>query len=150
MMKKILLAIALTSIALTACSGEDSKSYTAEKGNTTNPYMGAEVTLGEADNGAIVNQEVLDNAPKVTYLGPEIEQPAEGIYVIGGHALVPISVIDTPEGLIVYDVGDSKHDGENLLKAIRSFSDKPVKAIIYGHSHTVLGAAILAEGNDDF
>jgi alkyl sulfatase BDS1-like metallo-beta-lactamase superfamily hydrolase len=36
-----------------------------------------------------------------------------------------------------------------LLAAIRTVSDKPVKAIIYGHSHTVLGAGVLAEGNDD-
>jgi alkyl sulfatase BDS1-like metallo-beta-lactamase superfamily hydrolase len=58
-------------------------------------------------------------------------------------------VIDTDEGLIAFDTGDSKHDGELLLAAIRTVSDKPVKAIIYGHSHTVLGAGVLAEGNED-
>jgi len=33
--------------------------------------------------------------------------------------------------------------------ALRTFTDKPVKAIIYGHSHTVFGAGVLAEGNED-
>jgi len=53
------------------------------------------------------------------------------------------------EGLIAFDTGDTKHDGEILLEAVRTVSDKPVKAIIYGHSHTVFGAGVLAEGNED-
>jgi alkyl sulfatase BDS1-like metallo-beta-lactamase superfamily hydrolase len=32
---------------------------------------------------------------------------------------------------------------------LREFTDKPVKAIIYGHSHTVAGAGVLEEGEDD-
>jgi alkyl sulfatase BDS1-like metallo-beta-lactamase superfamily hydrolase len=69
--------------------------------------------------------------------------------VFGGYGLAPIAVIDTDEGLIAFDTGDTKHDGEILLAAIRTVSDKPVKAIIYGHSHTVHGAGVLAEGNKD-
>ena len=34
-----------------------------------------------------------------------------------------------------------------MLEAIRTFSQKPV--IIYGHSHTALGAGVIAEGNKD-
>jgi alkyl sulfatase BDS1-like metallo-beta-lactamase superfamily hydrolase len=51
--------------------------------------------------------------------------------------------------LIAFDTGDVKHDGELILQALRELTDKPVKAIIYGHSHTVAGAGVLAEGNDD-
>ena len=58
-------------------------------------------------------------------------------------------VIDTDEGLILFEPGDTKHDGELLLEALRTVSDKPVKAIIYGHSHTCMGAGVLAEGNED-
>ncbi len=112
------------------------------------PYMGAPVTLGKAPNGAIANQKLLDGIEKVGWLKPTIEEPAEGIWVFGGYGLAPIAVIDTEEGLIAIDTGDSKHDGELLLKAIRTVSKKPVKAIIYGHSHTVLGAGVLTEGND--
>ena len=140
-MIKIFFAIAMASLALTA--------WAAEKGSTANPYMGAEVVLGESDNGATVNYEVLKRMPELVWTTPTIEQPAEGIWTFGGYGLAPISAIDTPEGLIVFDTGDSKHDGEILLEAIRTVSDKPIKAIIYGHSHTVLGAAVLAEGNDD-
>ena len=113
------------------------------------PYMGGPVELVEAPNGAIANKKILDGIEEVSWLKPTIEQPVEGIWVLGGYGLAPISVIDTDEGLILFDAGDSKHDGERLLEAIRTFSDKPVKTIIYGHSHTVLGAGILAEGNED-
>jgi len=113
------------------------------------PYMGGPVTLTKAPNGAITNKKLLDGIEKVAWLKPTIEQPAEGIWVFGGYGLAPIAIIDTDEGLIAFDTGDSKHDGEILLEAIRTVSDKPVKAIIYGHSHTVLGAGVLAEGNKD-
>ena len=112
-------------------------------------YMGAPVTLVKAPNGAIANKKLVDRVPDAVCLDPEILLPAEGIWTFCGFGLAPISVIDTDEGLIAFDTGDTKHDGEILLKAIRSVSDKPVKAIIYGHSHTALGASVLAEGNKD-
>lgn len=113
------------------------------------PYMGGAVELATAPNGAIANKRVLDGIDEVGWLQPTIEKPVEGIWVFGGYGLAPIAVIDTDEGLIAFDTGDTKHDGELLLKAIRTVSDKPVKAIIYGHSHTVHGAGVLTEGQDD-
>jgi alkyl sulfatase BDS1-like metallo-beta-lactamase superfamily hydrolase len=113
------------------------------------PYMGGPVELVEAPNGAIANKRILDGIEKVAWLEPTIEQPVEGIWVFGGYGLAPISIIDTDEGLIAFDTGDTKHDGELLLKAIRTVSDKPIRAIIYGHSHTAFGAGVLAEGQED-
>jgi alkyl sulfatase BDS1-like metallo-beta-lactamase superfamily hydrolase len=60
-----------------------------------------------------------------------------------------MAIIDTAEGLIAFDTGDTQHDGELFLEAIRTFSQKPIRAIIYGHSHTAFGAGVLAEGNQD-
>ncbi len=112
-------------------------------------YMGAPVELGTAPNGAITNRKLLDGIEKVTWVEPTIEQPAEGIWVFGGYGLAPMSIIDTEEGLIAFDTGDTKHDGELMFDALRTVSKKPVKAIIYGHSHTCFGAGVLAEGNKD-
>ncbi len=112
-------------------------------------YMGAPVELAKAKNGAIANKRLLDGIDKVAWPEPTIEQPAEGIWVFGGYGLAPMAVIDTDEGLICFDTGDTKHDGELMFEALRTVSDKPVKAIIYGHSHTCLGAGVLAEGKDD-
>ena len=121
----------------------------AEMSMKTDIYMGAPVTLAEAPNGAITNKRIIDGGEIVSWYKPTIEQLAKGVWVLGGYGLAPMSVIDTDEGLIVFDTGDTKHDGELYLAAIRTFSQKPIKAIIYGHSHTVFGAGVLAEGNKD-
>ena len=144
-MKSMALQALIFAVVLLSCG----LFATAANAEEPSLYMGAPVTLAEAPNGAIANKKILDGADKVAWLKPTIEQPAEGIWVLGGYGLAPISIIDTDEGLIAFDTGDTKHDGEFLLAAIRTFSDKPVKAIIYGHSHTAFGAGVLAEGNKD-
>jgi len=112
-------------------------------------YMGAPVELVTAKNGAITNKRLLDGIDKVSNLEPTIEEPAEGVWFLSGFGLAPMAVIDTPEGLIAIDTGDTKHDGELMLEGLRTVTDKPVKAIIYGHSHTCFGAGVFAEGNGD-
>jgi len=114
-----------------------------------NRYMGAPVAMAEAPNGAITNKELLSRIGDFNWLEPAIENPAKGIYVLGGYSLAPMTFIETDDGLIAFDTGDTKHDGELNLQAIRTVTDKPFKAIIYGHSHTCFGAAVLAEGNKD-
>jgi alkyl sulfatase BDS1-like metallo-beta-lactamase superfamily hydrolase len=112
-------------------------------------YMGGPAELGTAPNGAIVNKEVLQELPKTAWTeGPEIEKPVEGVYVLGGYLISACIVVETDDGLIVFDTGDTKKDGEKLLKAIRTFSKKPIKAIVYGHSHYCFGAGVMAEGKE--
>ena len=135
-------ALLASSLLLTGTSAQ-SQSEEAD------PYMGAPVALGKAPNGAIANKKILDGIEKVFWLKPTIENPAEGVWVLGGYGTAPMTIIDTDEGLIAFDTGDSKHDGEVMLAAIRTFTQKAVKAIIYGHSHTALGADVIAEGNKD-
>jgi len=113
-------------------------------------YMGAPAELVEAPNGAIVNREVLERLPKTGWTsGPEIETPVEGVYVLGGYLISACIVVEAEDGLIVFDTGDTRKDGEKLLAAIRTFSQKPIRAIVYGHSHYCFGAGVMAEGSDD-
>lgn len=118
-------------------------------GPPSSRYMGAPTKLVEAPNGAIVNEEVLEQLPKVGWTeGPEIENPVEGVHVLGGYLISAAIVVEAEDGLIVFDTGDTKEDGEKLLAAMRTFSDKPVEAIVYGHSHYAFGAGVMAEGRD--
>ena len=122
----------------------------AEEYVPSSRYMGGPAELVTAPNGAIVNKEVLEQLPKTGWTsGPEIENPVEGLYVLGGYLISACIVVEADEGLIVFDTGDTKEDGENLLKAIRTFSQKPIKAIVYGHTHYTFGAGVMAEGNKD-
>ena len=106
-------------------------------------YMGGEVTLTKAPNGAIVNAEVLKVSSKIVYLKPTTEKVADGVWCIGGYSIANTTVIEGDDGLIVYDTSDNKEEAEHIREAIEKISDKPVKVIIYSHSHYALGGGAL-------
>ena len=113
------------------------------------PYMGGEVELVTAPNGAIINSKVLNTAPKITYLEPTTEKLAEGIWCIGGYSLANSTVIEGDDGLIVYDAGDNVEEAKHIREAIEKISDKPIKVIIYSHSHYAMGAGALVDNQED-
>ena len=112
-------------------------------------YMGGEVALTKAPNGAVVEANVLKVSSKIVYLEPSEEKVADGVWCIGGYSIGNSIVIEGDSGLIVYDTGDNKEEGEHLRKAIAKISNKPVKAIIYSHSHYALGGGALVDNPDD-
>jgi len=111
--------------------------------------MGGSVELLTAPNGAIVNAEVLKTFPKITYTEPTTEKLTDGVWCIGGYSLANTTVIEGDDGLIVYDVGDTKEEAEHIREAIAKISNKPVKVIIYSHSHYALGAGAMVDNPDD-
>lgn len=113
------------------------------------PYMGGEVKMTKAPNGAIAREEVLTTAAKIVYTEPTTEKLAEGVWSIGGYSLANTTVIEAEDGLIVYDTGDTKEEGEHIRKAIEKISKKPIKVIIYSHSHYALGAGALVDNPED-
>ena len=113
------------------------------------PYMGGDVKLTKAPNGAIVREEVLTTAAKIVYTEPTTEKLAEGVWSIGGYSLANTTVIEAEDGLIVYDTGDTKEEAEHIRKAIEKVSKKPIKVIIYSHSHYAFGAGALVDNPED-
>ena len=94
-------------------------------------YMGGPADLVTAPNGAVINAEVLEAMPKNLYTEKTVEEVADGIWVIGGYSIANSSVIEAPEGLIVYDTGDFAEEGQHLREVIETkISKKPIKAII--------------------
>ena len=46
--------------------------------------------------------------PKTAWTeGPEIENPVEGVYVLGGYLISACIVVEAEEGLVVFDTGDT-------------------------------------------
>jgi alkyl sulfatase BDS1-like metallo-beta-lactamase superfamily hydrolase len=113
------------------------------------PYMGGEVKLSKAPNGAIAREEVLTTATKILYTEPTTEKLAEGVWCIGGYSIANTTVIEADDGLIVYDTGDTIEEAEHIRKAIEKISKKPIKVIIYSHSHYALGAGALVDNPED-
>ena len=123
--------------------------YLTANGQEVSPYMGGKVKLTKAPNGAIVREDVLTITPKIVYIKPTIDKVAEGIWCIGGYSLANTTVIEGDDGLIVYDTGDTKEEAEHIRKAIETISDKPIKVIIYSHSHYAMGAGALVDNPKD-
>ena len=113
-------------------------------------YMGGPVELTEAPNGAIVNAEILEVNTQIMYLEPTVEEVVDGVWCIGGYSIANTTVIEGDDGLIVYDTGDTREEAEHIREAIESkISDKPIKVIIYSHSHYSFGGGVLVDDPDD-
>ena len=82
------------------------------------PYMGGQVNLTKAPNGAVVREEVLKTGARILYLEPTTEKLADGVWCIGGYSLANTTVIEAKDGLIVYDTGDTKEEAEHIREAI--------------------------------
>ena len=62
-------------------------------------------------------------------------QVTEGVHVAIGYALGNSIMLDAPEGLIIVDTTESLEAGQNVFKAFRNITNKPIKAIIFTHNH---------------
>ena len=132
-------------ICIMLCIGLAGPVQAAEK----SPYMGGDVKLIEAPNGAIAREDVLTIGPQIAYTEPTVDKVAEGVWCIGGYSLANTTVIEGDDGLIVYDTGDTREEAEHIRKAIETISDKPIKVIIYSHSHYAMGAGGLVDNPED-
>jgi alkyl sulfatase BDS1-like metallo-beta-lactamase superfamily hydrolase len=112
-------------------------------------YMGGPAELVTAPNGAITTAETLKKLPAIMYLEPTTQEVAEGVWCIGGYSVANTSVIEAEDGLIVYDTGDNKEEARHIRAAIEKISDKPIKVIIYSHSHYALGGGELVDDPTD-
>lgn len=113
-------------------------------------YMGAPADLVTAPNGAITNAKVLEAFPEIAYMAPAIDKVADGVRCVGGYSVGNCIVIEADDGLIVYDTGDNEEEGEHFREIIRdNISEKPIKAIMYSHSHYALGAGAMVDDPND-
>ena len=109
-------------------------------------YMGGEAKLVTAPNGGVVYDKALEAAGRVWYTEKTVEKIADGIWVIGGYSIVNCTVVEAPEGLIVYDTGDFAEEGWHFREVIETrISKKPIKAIIYSHSHYALAGGAMVD-----
>ncbi len=118
----------------------------SQPGNYPARYQGGEVTLATAPNGAVVYDKVLEAGSKIFYMEETVIKVADGLWTIGGVSFVNAHVIEGPDGLIVYDCGDSLKEGKRFCEIIEAkISKKPIKALIYSHSHYALGGPAMVD-----
>jgi uncharacterized sulfatase len=80
----------------------------------------------------------------------EVIEVTDGVYLAIGYALANVIMIEGDDGLIIVDTTESRLAAEQIKVEFDKISTKPVRAIIYTHSHPdhVNGAAVFA-GDDN-
>lgn len=65
----------------------------------------------------------------------QIIQVGDNVHVAVGYSVSNVSMIVGDDGVVLVDTGMMGESAEKIAKAFRKITDKPVKAIIYTHSH---------------
>ncbi|HZR37710.1 MAG TPA: alkyl sulfatase dimerization domain-containing protein [Nevskia sp.] len=77
---------------------------------------------------------------------PELVKVTDGVYVAVGYGIANSILLEGADGDIVVDTTESVESARKVLAEFRKVSGKPVKAIVYTHSHPdhIGGAAVFA------
>jgi alkyl sulfatase BDS1-like metallo-beta-lactamase superfamily hydrolase len=65
----------------------------------------------------------------------EVIKVTDGVYVAVGFGIANSILLEGDDGVIIVDVMETLESGEAVAAEFRKITDKPVKAIIYTHSH---------------
>jgi len=114
-------------------------------------FMGTPYELVEFPNGAWANKTLqtdyrMYKVPlSSNFVKKEVVKIAEGIYTINGLYAAYVPIIETKNGVIIYDNGTSPEIGREILKMLETVTKKPVIAVIYSHSHYIYGGSVIKE-----
>ena len=66
---------------------------------------------------------------------PGVVKVTDGVFVAIGYGIANSILLEGDDGLVIVDTMESLEAGQKVAAEFRKISDKPVKAIIYTHSH---------------
>ena len=77
-------------------------------------------------------------------------QLAAGIWAAVGYAASNVYAVEGQDSLTIIDTTESTKAAENILAELRLRTDKPIRTIIYTHSHRdhISGAGVFADGSE--
>ena len=92
---------------------------------------------------SLVNSSLAQDADKASQRlarqGQQFEEQiitvADNVYTAVGFSVSNVSMIVGDDGVVIVDTGMMGEAAERIAKAFRKLSDKPVRAIVYTHSH---------------
>lgn len=150
-MRKVQFTLALVASALAAAPAVGEERPAA---SWPSPYMDAAHTpLEKLPNGARVTADTAkyfnlpSNSPeRASYDVKMVLKVADGVWTLALPSIVNVHVVAGPDGLIVYDTGDSLKEGEEFYRLLRKATDAPIRAIIYSHEHYAHGTSAFLEG----
>jgi alkyl sulfatase BDS1-like metallo-beta-lactamase superfamily hydrolase len=95
--------------------------------------------------GEVANARLID---RTSDFSKRLYKVTDGVYNLVGVGIANATMIEGETGIIVFDTGDNLEQAREQLAEFRKITDKPVRAIIYSHSHYVQGAKAYVEQGD--
>ncbi len=91
------------------------------------------------------------DAHTANFWPPEIIKVTDGVWQATGYGLANSIMIEGEDGIIIVDAMMSHESATEVMEEFRKITDKPVKAIVYSHSHPdhINGAGAFAQYADD-
>ena len=118
-------------------------------GTSVERYMGTAPKRMATPRGSIVSCDMLQYMGKTFEAEPRLVEVAKGVHCYVGGGISYRTMIDAPEGLVIFDTGDDIEDGERALAAFRTISNRPIRAIIYSHNHYAHGTTPFLAGQGE-
>lgn len=102
---------------------------------------------GPAASVAPTPQALLEHSKEFTR---EVVKVTDDIYMAIGYGVANSIMLVGTDGVIIVDTMESVEAAEAVLAEFRKITDKPVKALVYTHSHLdhIGGASVFAAGAD--
>jgi alkyl sulfatase BDS1-like metallo-beta-lactamase superfamily hydrolase len=75
---------------------------------------------------------------------PSVVEHAPGVASLLGLSVANAHALQGERGVIVFDSGHDEREGTQLLALLRSWTSRPISAVIYTHSHYCHGTGALA------
>lgn len=89
-------------------------------------------TLAYDKDADTVRPELIEHSRKMPQ---RIYRTGGNVYCAVGWGLANMTMIDGDDGVIIVDTTESVDSAREAFAALRRFSEKPVKAVIYTHNH---------------
>lgn len=112
--------------------------------STFNPiYMGADVDykgdpleIVTGEKGQIANKVMIEHHKQY---GQKCYKVCDGVYQSVGYGLCNTVMVEGKTGMIIIDTNDSIEAAQMDYDEFKKVCDKPVSAVIYSHTHYVMG-----------
>jgi alkyl sulfatase BDS1-like metallo-beta-lactamase superfamily hydrolase len=157
-MKKTIIASIFGSLCFSAHADYDPLStihknspyYSGERATKISPYNGALISDAMYESTMLSAEELGNYTPNIV----THHNVADGVHTFNVGGILNVQVIETDNGVVLYDTAKDLKEGKIVYDALREVTDKPVVAIMYSHEHYVGGTQVIFDeeakrGNTD-
>jgi len=120
-------------------------------GSASQYNMSLQDKVVTGDKGSLASPQAAAANKSAQTEEKNVREIADGIYRISGWGIGNIIAIEAPEGWIIVDAGDYLEVAQEQRRALEDKVGKiKVAAVLYTHSHYVMGAKVWQDENTQF